>query len=65
MNGKQAPFVGVQDNVNIPVRGVVKILLPFTDPVIVGKFVYHCHISVRSCMGLAKWPATGSSACSG
>jgi FtsP/CotA-like multicopper oxidase with cupredoxin domain len=22
----------------------VKILLPFTDPVIVGKFVYHCHI---------------------
>jgi len=43
-NGQQAPFVGVQDNVNVPVRGVVKILLPFTDPVIVGKFVYHCHI---------------------
>jgi len=28
VNGQQAPFRGVQDNVNIPVRGVVKILLP-------------------------------------
>jgi suppressor of ftsI len=44
VNGQSAPFDGVQDNVNVPVRGVVKILLPFTDPVIVGKFVYHCHI---------------------
>jgi suppressor of ftsI len=44
VNGQQAPFVGVQDNVNVPVRGVVKVLIPFTDPVIVGKFVYHCHI---------------------
>jgi suppressor of ftsI len=44
VNGQQVPFIGVQDNVNVPVRGVVKILVPFTDPVIVGKFVYHCHI---------------------
>jgi FtsP/CotA-like multicopper oxidase with cupredoxin domain len=44
VNGQQVPFVGVQDNVNVPVRGVVKVLIPFTDPVIVGKFVYHCHI---------------------
>jgi suppressor of ftsI len=44
LNGQPVRFVGVQDNVNVPVRGVVKILLPFTDPVIVGKFVYHCHI---------------------
>src|SRR5712692_1487582 len=44
VNGRPVPFIGVQDNVNVPVRGVVKILVPFTDPVIVGKFVYHCHI---------------------
>ena len=23
--------------------GVLKVLIPFTDPVIVGRFVYHCH----------------------
>ena len=32
VNGQQVPFVGVQDNVNVPVRGVVKVLIPFTDP---------------------------------
>ncbi len=44
VDGRQVPFIGVQDNVNVPVGGVVKILVSFTDPVIVGKFVYHCHI---------------------
>jgi suppressor of ftsI len=44
VNGRPVPFIGGQDNVNVPVRGVVKILVPFTDPVIAGKFVYHCHI---------------------
>jgi suppressor of ftsI len=24
-------------------RGVLKVVIPFTDPVIVGRFVYHCH----------------------
>jgi suppressor of ftsI len=23
--------------------GVLKVVIPFTDPVIVGRFVYHCH----------------------
>ena len=23
---------------------VVKVIIPFTDPVILGEFVYHCHI---------------------
>jgi len=44
VDGRPVPFIGVQDNVNVSVRGVVKILVAFTDPVIVGKFVYHCHI---------------------
>jgi hypothetical protein len=25
-------------------QGKVKVLIPFTNPVIVGEFVYHCHI---------------------
>ena len=37
------------DTVNLPHAvngrpGLVKIIMPFTDPNIVGKFVYHCHI---------------------
>jgi FtsP/CotA-like multicopper oxidase with cupredoxin domain len=23
--------------------GILKVVIPFTDPVIVGRFVYHCH----------------------
>ena len=23
--------------------GMLKVVIPFTDPVIVGRFVYHCH----------------------
>lgn len=49
INGEAQPFIGLQDTVNLPIAtdagpGVVKVLIPFTDPVIVGKFVYHCHI---------------------
>ena len=24
--------------------GEVKVIIPFTDPIMVGRFVYHCHI---------------------
>ena len=44
INGVNQPFIGYQDTINVPVQGRVKVLIPFTDPVIVGKFVYHCHI---------------------
>lgn len=44
LNGKPVEFIGYQDNVNMPSNSTIKIILPFTDPVIVGKFVYHCHI---------------------
>ena len=43
-NGQPADFIGYQDTINMPPRSEIKVLLPFTDPVIVGKFVYHCHI---------------------
>lgn len=44
INGRKIEFTGHRDNFIIPVRGEVKIIIPFTDPVIVGNFVYHCHI---------------------
>jgi suppressor of ftsI len=44
VNGQPREFIGRQDVVNLPVHSTVKILIPFTNPVIVGKFVYHCHI---------------------
>jgi suppressor of ftsI len=43
-NGKPVPFTGYRETMNVLRRGSVKLLIPFTDPVIVGKFVYHCHI---------------------
>ena len=44
LNGKPVEFIGYQDNVNMPSNSTIKMILPFTDPIIVGKFVYHCHI---------------------
>ena len=41
--------LGMRDVVNLPYKvgtrpGVVTMIVPFNDPVMVGKFVYHCHI---------------------
>jgi len=44
INGKPVPFTGYRDNVFIPARGSITIRIPFRDPVMLGKFVYHCHI---------------------
>lgn len=44
INGKPVEFTGHRDNFVIPIRGEVKMIIPFTNPVIVGNFVYHCHI---------------------
>jgi len=44
INGKPVAFDGLQDTVNVPVHGEVKIRLAFTDPIIVGRFMFHCHI---------------------
>jgi len=52
INGEAVPFVGHQDIVNLPVGSTVKILIPFTNPVIVGKFVFHCHIVAHEDLGM-------------
>src|SRR5467141_6504 len=44
VNHVRQRFDGYQDIVNVPVHGAVKVIIPFTDPVIVGRFVYHCHL---------------------
>ncbi|MFO1069219.1 MAG: multicopper oxidase family protein [Geminicoccaceae bacterium] len=42
-------YTGMRDVVNLPyavngVPGKVKLIVPFTNPIMVGEFVYHCHI---------------------
>jgi len=44
VNRVRQRFDGYQDIVNVPVHGEVKVIIPFTDPAIVGRFVYHCHL---------------------
>jgi len=67
INGVEQPFIGRQDTVNLDYRdtdgpedcptdsdphGRVKVLIPFTNPVILGKFVYHCHIGEHEDNGM-------------
>lgn len=62
-NGVEQPFTGYQDTVNLPaattdpatgetIPSRVVAIIPFTDPVIVGKFVYHCHIVQHADQGM-------------
>lgn len=44
VNGKSVPFSGLQDTIDVPIHGEVMIRLAFTDPIIVGRFMFHCHI---------------------
>jgi FtsP/CotA-like multicopper oxidase with cupredoxin domain len=49
IDGVAQPFTGYQDTVNLPVAtdsgpGEVVIRIRFDPPIIVGEYVYHCHI---------------------
>jgi FtsP/CotA-like multicopper oxidase with cupredoxin domain len=44
INGVPQPADDHRDIVDVPIRGEVKVIIPFTNPLIVGRFVYHCHI---------------------
>ncbi len=44
INGKPIEFTGHRDNYVVPIRGEIKIVISFTNPIILGRFVYHCHI---------------------
>jgi FtsP/CotA-like multicopper oxidase with cupredoxin domain len=48
VNGMQQNEDSLRDTFSIPPAtddgpGVLKVIIPFTDPEIVGRFVYHCH----------------------
>jgi suppressor of ftsI len=44
INGVPQPVDDHRDIVDVPIGGEVKVIIPFTNPLIVGRFVYHCHI---------------------
>ena len=44
INGVRQPIDGYHDIVDVPIRGVVKVVIAFTNPVIVGRFPFHCHL---------------------
>jgi FtsP/CotA-like multicopper oxidase with cupredoxin domain len=44
INGRKQDFDGYLDDVEVPEMGEVKLLVPFTDPIIIGSFMYHCHV---------------------
>jgi FtsP/CotA-like multicopper oxidase with cupredoxin domain len=51
VNGDPLETTGLRDNIDIPFRdpkthkpGEVVVKIPFTNPIIVGKFPFHCHI---------------------
>ena len=59
INGKRENATGLRDNIDIPFRdpmtkapGTATVILPFTDPLFVGKFMFHCHISEHSDNGM-------------
>jgi suppressor of ftsI len=48
VNGARQNEDSLRDTFSVPPAtdagpGVLKVVIPFTDPVIVGRFVYHCH----------------------
>jgi suppressor of ftsI len=49
VNGILTHFDGLRDTFSVPPArsgklGEAKLIIPFTDPVIVGRFVFHCHV---------------------
>lgn len=49
INHRDPDETGLRDVIDLPwqangVPGEVEIIIPFTDPVMVGRFVFHCHI---------------------
>lgn len=52
INGEPVPFDGLFDTINIPVRGEVKVVIPFNQEIMTGAFVFHCHILAHEDQGM-------------
>jgi FtsP/CotA-like multicopper oxidase with cupredoxin domain len=44
INHVKQDFTGTMDDVRVPEFGQVKLLIPFTDPLIAGHIMFHCHV---------------------
>ncbi|HEV7594986.1 MAG TPA: multicopper oxidase family protein [Gemmatimonadaceae bacterium] len=44
INGVSQPVDDHRDIVDVPIGGEVKVIIPFTNPLTIGRFVFHCHI---------------------
>jgi FtsP/CotA-like multicopper oxidase with cupredoxin domain len=44
INGTKLPFRNRVDTVRVPERGEVTVRMAFTDPLILGRFMFHCHV---------------------
>ena len=49
VNGVPTDFDGLRDTFSVPPikngkPGAAKMIIPFTNPEIVGRFVFHCHV---------------------
>jgi suppressor of ftsI len=52
VNGVRQPFTGYVDDVNVPENGDVKLIIPFTDPNIIGHLMVHCHVLNHEDLGM-------------
>jgi suppressor of ftsI len=57
VNGVRQDEDSLRDTFSLPPAsdarpGVLKVVIPFTDPVIVGRFVYHCHAADHEDKGM-------------
>jgi FtsP/CotA-like multicopper oxidase with cupredoxin domain len=44
INGVPQPPDDHRDIVDVPIKGEVKVIIPFRSATKVGRFAYHCHI---------------------
>ena len=44
VNGRPQEFNALADTVRVPERGSITLLIPFNNPDIAGRFVFHCHV---------------------
>src|SRR5262245_2754888 len=59
INGTPQPMLSLFDTITVPSQvgdepGAVTLKIPFTDPVIVGRFVFHCHVTKHEDKGMMR-----------
>ena len=57
INGIPQPMIGLVDTITIPSQvgdepASAKVKIAFTDPIIVGRFVFHCHVTKHEDKGM-------------